>query len=128
MICLDSTFIIDYFRGDEKAKNLLFKLDKDFLFTTEITLFEVGFGMINTNKKNFDLFTKFIERIKIIPATTFFSLESAKIKKELESKGRKISSMDLLILGMMRSYGIKKIVTRNSKHFEGVEDISVINY
>lgn len=128
MICLDSSFIIDYFRGDEKAKKILSKLDKDVLFITEITVFEVGYGMINTNNKNFDLFIKFVERIKLIPTTTMFALESAKIKKELESVGKKIASMDLLIAGLMRSFGIEKIVTRNAKHFEGINKIKVLTY
>lgn len=128
MICLDSSFIIDYFKGDKKAKELILKLDQENLFTTEITIFEVGYGLINTNKSKLDQFIKFVERIKIIPTATLFSLEAARIKKELEIKGKAIDSMDLLIAGMMRSFGIEKIVTRNAKHFEIINKINVIDY
>lgn len=116
------------FQGDKKAKELILKLDQENLFTTEITIFEVGYEFLNTNKTELDQFIKFIERIKIITTATLFSLEAARIKKELEIKGKTIDSMDLLIAGMMRSFGIKKIVARNAKHFESINKINVINY
>jgi predicted nucleic acid-binding protein len=128
MICLDSSFVIDYFKGDENAKKLMNKLDPDTLFITEISVFEIASGMINKGSKQLDVFMRFLNKVKIIPTNTMFSLESARIKKELELKGKKIDGMDLLIAGMMRSYGFTEIVTRNVKHFEHINKIKIINY
>ncbi|MFT4261182.1 MAG: type II toxin-antitoxin system VapC family toxin [Candidatus Woesearchaeota archaeon] len=128
MICLDSSFVIDYFKGDKDANKMIKKLDFETVFLTEISVFEISVGMINTNKKNLDMLLRFLDKIKIIPTTTMFSLEAARIKKELELKGMAIDSMDLLIAGMMRSYGFSKILTRNKKYFEKIDGLEVISY
>ncbi len=80
------------------------------------------------SKKELGQFTSFLERIKIIPTTSFFSMEAATIGGELKNKGVTIDPEDLLIAGMMRSFGFEKIVTRNKKHFSKIKGLKVISY
>jgi tRNA(fMet)-specific endonuclease VapC len=54
--------------------------------------------------------------------------KSAEIYDKLESKGQIIDDNDILIIGIMLSNGIKKIITKNIKHFELIEEIELINY
>lgn len=116
-------------RGDEKAKKILLKHKASSLFITEISVYEVSDGLFRTkSKKDFNKFIDFISTLSIIPATGDFALEAARIGAELRSKGTSIDDSDLLIAGMMRSYGFEKIITRNKKHFSKIKGIEVITY
>lgn len=91
MICLDSSFKIDYIKGDLSAKKTLLKHKKDKTCVSVFTVFEVGEGLIysmnkNKNKKMFSIFFEFLETIEILPLTNFFSLEAAKISAILNLK------------------------------------------
>ena len=133
MICLDSSFVIDYLKGDFSAKKILAKYDEEKLFVSEFTVFEVAEGLIyslnkHDDKKSFDAFFEFLETIEILPLTNFFSLDAAKINANLNLKGKKIDSVDSLIIGSMFANNVFKIITRNVKHFSIVEGIKIINY
>ena len=133
MICLDSSFIIDYLKGDLSAKKTLLKHKKDKICVSEFTVFEVAEGLIysmnkNKNKKMFSIFFEFLETIEILPLKNFFSLEAAKISAVLNLKGKKINSIDSLIAGSMIENNVFKIITRNTAHFMRIKGIQVINY
>lgn len=133
MICLDSSFVIDYLKGDSSAKKTLAKYEEEKLFVSEFTVFEVAEGLIyslnkNNDKKSFDVFFEFLETIEVLPLTNFFSLEAAKINANLNLEGKKIDSVDSLIIGSMFANNIFKIITKNVKHFSSINDIKIINY
>jgi tRNA(fMet)-specific endonuclease VapC len=133
MICLDSSFIIDYLKGDLSAKKILLKYKKEKIFVSEFTVFEVAEGLIyslkkNKNKQMFNIFFEFLETIEILPLTNFFSLEAAKIRANLSISGKKIDSLDSLIAGSMIANNIYKIITRNTQHFSRIKNIMVLEY
>lgn len=129
IICLDSTFIIDFLRGKKEAFSAYEKLKNEKLFITEISIFEIFDGIFTKkSKKEFDKFFEFSEHVEIIPAKSMFALDAAKFRHDLRKKGMIIDDMDLLIVGMMFNFGIKKIVTKNKKHFSKFDGIEVISY
>jgi tRNA(fMet)-specific endonuclease VapC len=54
--------------------------------------------------------------------------KAAEVYDNLEAKDQKIDDNDILIVGIMLSNGITKIITRNVKHFEKIEEIEIIHY
>lgn len=52
----------------------------------------------------------------------------AKIFDRLDAKSKTIDDNDILIAGIMISNGIKKIITKNRKHFERIQGIEVLSY
>ncbi|MFX1256647.1 MAG: type II toxin-antitoxin system VapC family toxin [Promethearchaeota archaeon] len=54
--------------------------------------------------------------------------KAAEIYDKLASKGEIIDDNDILIAGIMVINGIKKIITKNVKHFERIEGIEIIEY
>lgn len=127
-ICLDTTFIIDFFKGKKETEEFL-KNNYAELFITEITIFETISGIFETkSKKEFDEFMDFVSEIDVIPTTTMFAINAAEYSGRLRTKGITIGSMDLFIAGIMKNFGISKIVTRNTKHFQGMPGIKAISY
>lgn len=133
MICLDSSFIIDYLKGDASAKKALLKYGKTRLFVSEFSIFEVAEGLIflmgkKSSKKEFEVFFDFIGSLEVFSLNNFFSLEAAKISAELNLKGARVDSVDSLIAGAMLSNNVFKILTRNTKHFSKIEELEFISY
>lgn len=133
MICLDSSFIIDYLKGDVSAKKALLRCGKTRMFVSEFAIFEVAEGLIflmgkKSSKKEFDVFFDFIGSLEVLSLNNFFSLDAAKISAELNLKGVRVDSVDSLIAGSMLSNNIYKILTRNTKHFSRIKGLEVISY
>ena len=54
--------------------------------------------------------------------------KAAEIYDILESQGQIIDDNDILIAGIMFTNGIKKIITKNVRHFERIEGLEIIKY
>jgi tRNA(fMet)-specific endonuclease VapC len=134
MICLDSTLIIDFLNRDLNAQKVLQKYHNEGVFITEIAVFEVAKGVIYSSmnqkikKEDYDNFLNFISSFNILPCLGQFSLEAAKISSLLLKKGKPIDDNDCLTIAIMKKNNIKKIITRNVKHFSNIEGIEVISY
>jgi predicted nucleic acid-binding protein len=133
MICLDSTFIIDYLRGDKKAKDIFEKCQEEGYCTTNMNLYEVGEGIMyadayDEKSKRFEKFIDFISTIAILPEMNLFAMDAARISAILIRKGNSIGDLDCLIAGIMQANGVTKILTRNTKHFSRIQGIEAISY
>jgi len=71
---------------------------------------------------------EFISGMEIFPLGFKEAEKAAEIYDKLEIQGQIIDDNDILIAGIMLSNGLKKIITRNIKHFEIIEEIEVIGY
>lgn len=135
MIILDTSSCIDYLNGDIKLKKLLGE-QEELIHITAITIYEINIGLERTKRKISEKRYKQLYKIwlEFISGMEIFSLgfkeaeKSAEIYDSLESTGVKIDDNDVLIAGIMITNGIKKIITKNVKHFERIEDITVISY
>jgi len=135
MIILDTSACIDYLNGNENIREVISKRE-DLIHITAITIYEINIGLERTKRKISETRYKELNKIWLdfISGMEIFSLgfkeakKSAEIYDKLESKGKKIDDNDILIIGIMLSNGINKIITKNVKHFELIEEIEVINY
>ena len=128
MIVLDTSFIIDYIRGVDKTKDLIYG---KYTVTTVISYHEIMTGVkISKAKKEEKIFRKFFSEIKILS----FDLRSADISSEIASKlsaiGRSVNVMDILIAGIAIANGADAIITADKDFLEiaKISDLDVIIY
>jgi tRNA(fMet)-specific endonuclease VapC len=134
MILVDTTYIVDLIRKKVKIDS---ELDEEILFTTEITVFELYFGLYGNNilnkdpeklQKRIDTLSKILTKFQILPFSGDESIQSAKILGQLKLDGKIIEFRDGMIAGSGLANGITKILTRNADHFDRIPGIQAITY
>jgi|SRR3989338_8580930 len=130
MIGLDTCAIIDLFRKDLKIIELIESLDEE-LCSTIINYQEIMFGMDLKDSKYHEeekFYDDFFTQIFLYLLDTASSKESSRIFWDLKRRGNLIEEMDCSIAGILLTNGVKKIITRNAKHFEKIPGIEVVFY
>ncbi len=96
---------------------------------SSITFSELTFGAQKSQfpEKNLQALEKFTIPLKTLPYDTKAAYIYGKIRKELESKGQPIGSMDTLIAAHAVSINCI-LVTNNEKEFNKVPDLQVENW
>lgn len=132
MICLDSSFIIDFLKNDKSAVKIYERYADEEFYISEISLFEVATGFLFAEYKNqksdFNGFVDFVSSLNILSTFNLHSLEAARINASLILKGKTIEPNDCIIAGTMIANNVKKIITKNKKHFSQIKEIEVLSY
>lgn len=93
-----------------------------------ITYYEILSGLLYRDAKNkLNLFNEFIKHLNIIHLDRSSVLKSAEIYTSLRKKGMLLDDIDILIAGIAVSNNLV-LVTNNAKHFERIEQITLINW
>ncbi|TXT61470.1 MAG: putative Ribonuclease VapC [Promethearchaeota archaeon] len=135
MIIMDTNACIDFLNGKSEVKKIL-SAQEDIVHITTITVYEISIGLERTKRKIsknrykelYKTWLKFISSMEILPLGYKEAEKAAKIHDDLLSKGQMIDDNDILIAGIMLSNDIRKIITRNSKHFEKITELNIIKY
>lgn len=130
MIGLDSSAIIDFFKGDEKLSILLRNI-KDSLVANQIVYLELMFGIDSNNLVHLEeekFYDAFFDSLIVFDLDRNAGKLSSRIFHELSKKGEKIGEFDCIIAGIYLSKGVDKIITKNAKHFEKVKGLKVLSY
>ena len=130
MICLDSSFLIDFLRGKIDAIEKASQIKEDSAITT-ISIYEVmiGFHMMkNKSQEKINIFMSTLNNYEILNLDISASLLSSEIYAKLVSAGEMIDHLDCMIAGIMKSNEISSIITRNEKHFNRIGGIKTISY
>lgn len=130
MIGLDTSTIIDIFRGNQEIKQVL-ESNKEPLAATIISYLELFFGLNleepkhATEGKYYDEFFKSLHNVNL---TKNACEEASKIFWDLKRGGKTIEQFDCIIAALFLTNGINKILTRNPKHFERIKKLKVLSY
>ncbi len=135
MIILDTSACIDYLNGNNALKKVISE-QENLIHLTSITIYEVSIGLERTRrrvseeryKELYKTWMEFISGMEIFSLGFKEAEKAAEIYDVLKSKGKMIDDNDILIAGIMLSNGIKKIITKNVKYFEIIDDIELIQY
>ena len=132
MVGIDTTFLVDLFRGDKKALKLMEKLGEreEHLSTTVINLAELYRGAyLHKDKERKLREIEELENLLIISGyenreckNLWQTLLISKRKRKNGERQRHFNCCHFL------SYGENKIITRDKKHFEQIEEIEVVSY
>ncbi len=132
MICLDTTIIIDFLKGNKTAIEKIRNLKEiDTLVTTEVSEFEVFFGIHireNINERERQYASEFFSNTPVLSFERSCGEQSAVLMTSLLKKGIHIGQNDIFIIATMLHHGCTKIATRNIKHFSQIKGIEVIEY
>jgi predicted nucleic acid-binding protein len=127
LVGVDTTFLIDLFRNDERAIQVLETLSNsnERIATTVINMAELYKGAFlhpNTEEKILE-----IEELRDLLIVLDMRVESAKyygkIYADLKAKGKIANDRDILIASILLSFGERKIITRDKRHFSEISGI-----
>jgi tRNA(fMet)-specific endonuclease VapC len=110
-----------------RPATLVEKFEKhgDTLNVSVITAAELRFGAEKAGRpKLTELVEAYLDRLAILDWTNEVTRHYARIRSELESSGRPIGNMDLLIGAHAVSLGMT-MVTNNLKHFSNIPGLKV---
>ena len=112
---LDTTVIIDYLRGKEKAVKLLKKLyyEGSLLDCSPINIVEVYTGM---KEKEREVTEDFLDSLEYYDLTKEIAKQAGEYKKSYREKGITLSFPDMLIASIAIAYDLI-LITDNSKHY-----------
>ena len=132
MVVLDTDFLIAYLRGKDNAYEVIQHLRKQqkALRTTVFNAAELYKGSYSMNNvaKGLIKIKNLIEALKeLLPFNEDSIQEFAKISADLKKRGKIIGTMDELIAGVCLAYN-EVLYTHNIKHFENIEDLTVIDW
>ena len=137
MILADSTFLIDSLRKITSVKKFLLKNPTEILFTTEINVFELYFGLYSNKilANSEDLLEKrktkleeLLSKFQVISMGRKEGIKAAKLLGYLVRIGKVIEFRDALVAGIAMANGITRILTKNIDNFKRIDGIEVIEY
>ena len=123
MIGADTSFIIDFFKGETNAAAWM-KKNYELLCLCENVVYEFLCGNLKESEK--ESFLGFVSQFDVFAFDRNAVLKSSEIYRKTKKKGKQIAHPDAMIAGIYTANGVKKIVTRNPKHFRNI--ISVESY
>ncbi|MEK6940845.1 MAG: type II toxin-antitoxin system VapC family toxin [Nanoarchaeota archaeon] len=130
MIGLDTSAIIDIFKGNEAIKKKLLGL-KEPLTVTQLSYLELMFG-IDFSNKNFEneihYYDTFFNTFLNFQLTCEACKRASQVSTSLTKKGKSIGKFDCTIAGIFLANGVNQIITKNVKHFQNIPEIKIINY
>ncbi len=117
MIVLDTSVLIDYFKGKNKSFDIV--VDSDDIVTTVITYHEILSGIKHRKaKKESTFYKRFFSDIRILDFDLRAAEESSEIMARLLSQGKIVNTLDVLIAGIATVNGADKIVSRDEDFIE----------
>lgn len=128
---LDSTFLIDFLRGKQKAISFLEERDVEPLFTSEINVFELVEGAYSGKEeisRHLEKISGLLNSMIVLPFDRRAALKAGEISGKLSLEGKKIGETDCLIAGVALAHGVTEIITENKEHFERVPGLKVKEY
>ncbi|RLI00556.1 hypothetical protein DRO31_08505 [Candidatus Bathyarchaeota archaeon] len=127
----DTCFIVDIMRNNPEAIAKAQEIEKNNtpLLVTAPTVFELNIGLSLSSKplEEKEKIHEVLDSLPFLPLDYIASIEAGRIYGDKRKQGEIIDSQDAMIAGIARSIG-EKILTRNIKHFIGIEKIAIDSY
>jgi predicted nucleic acid-binding protein len=120
LIVLDTSALIDLFRGGEKIRKAL----GDDVASTVVNYHEIFAGIKHHKAKSEEsFFRRFFSDIKILDLNLIAAERSSEIAGRLLSLETAVNSVDVLIAGIAVSNGAETLITRD-RDFESIAKVT----
>jgi len=118
MICLDTSIIIDLFRGDAEIEELLSEIDGNFAVSYPIVceLYK-GAYLSSRPEKGVNEIEKFIENVRFLESRSLAAKEFGRLHERYPDK----NDFDLMVASVCISEGAE-LLTRDDD-FKGIEEL-----
>lgn len=127
MLCLESSFLVDWFRGQDHAHEFLEKRDaSERILVPTPVLHELVRGALATESypdTPADIYTE-LAYAEFIPLTVGGAEDAAKIRVSLAAQGIQIGAFDSLIAGVARDAGAVLVAT--DQHYDRVDGLELL--
>ncbi len=127
----DTSFIIDLMRSDPGAiqKAQILSQERIPISVSVVTIFEIYGGISLSIRQGEEKRTviNVIEGLPIIPLETESAEEAGKIYAERRGSGITMDPEDAMIAGICK-FKKEPVLTRNTKHFSGIDGVEVESY
>jgi len=128
---IDTSVFIDVLRSKqvESSKSLFKSLQESSNkgFTSVITVAELSVGAYRSPRKDaLEKTLKLLSIVNVVDLNRETAVEGGRIFAELMKKGEEIELNDCLIAATSLSLGIHEIVTRDTDHFNRIENIRAV--
>lgn len=127
---LDTTFLIDVLRGDERVEELSSELSKSGVpKISAVTAMELAEGIqfADSSENERTAVLDLLSDIRSVPFDTACAMEAGRISTTLVRSGQQIETADIQIAATALVHN-ESVVTKNTKHFEPIEDLQLIEY
>ena len=126
MIIVDTTVIIDIWRGRSNIKSVLKPYSDQTTCISAITIAEIYDGLGYTKEKKSEKIylqirnqiEKLLSEFHIIPLNSEILQESGSLKGYLRAKGIILDLADCIIGTTAKLMNVEKLITRNIRHFQ----------
>ncbi len=125
MVCIDSDVLIDFLRKKPNALSSINNIIKngEKLVTTSVNSFEVFKGASSLPNKK-EHIKNFLNKFSILDFDFESSERAAQIFSMLKEQGNLIDMADIMIASMCIE-NQEQLLTRNTKHFERIKELSL---
>lgn len=125
MVCLDTTVIIDFLRGQEQSAKLIdsCRSKGEVITTTVVSAYEL---LRNPNKKSRSDAEAFLSELLIYGVTETSARLSAEIHRNLKSKGSKINDSDIMITGIAMANNEQLVASDKDFKSTGYDKLRII--
>ena len=131
MVCLETTFLVDFLRGKEEAESVFNDLvDRRSQITiTSPSLMEIMSGAHNNQKKEElrKIEEVILSKVIILNLDKESAILAGEIDSELTLSGDSIGTTDIMI-GAIAKHNNEPLITRNKKHFERIKGLKIESY
>ena len=130
MVCLETSFIIDFFRGDKEAIKKMDKIgEEDNVTIASPSVMELISSVVLSEKpiEEKNKILEFLSDFLILPFGKVEGILAGEIEGKLTLSGNIIGSVDIMI-GAIAKCNSEDLVTRNKKHFERIDGLNIISY
>lgn len=127
MIVMDTSALIDFFRGAAEAREFL----DDELATTVVTYHEILTGVKHRRARRVErFFRRFFSQVDVLDLDREAAEESSRIMADLLKLGLPVNSMEVLIAGIAIAKGAERLVTRDRAFLEiaKVSELEILVY
>jgi len=126
---LDTTTVLDYFRGKGSVAANLLALPPSEIALPAIVAYEVWVGVLGSQnaKRRQAQYEQFLATVEVLPFDSAVSRRAAELRQTLERGGEGIGPMDTLIAATALAHNAT-LVTRNVREFGRVPGLQIVDW
>ena len=131
MVCLDTTTLIDFLKGEAKAIAMVqgIEWEGERVSITAPTVLEIarGLDIKHLTAQEKVMTNEFINTVNILDLDCDAAILAGAIETDLQRSGMTLDLADIMI-GAIAIVNDEMFITRNVKHFKGIKGLKVMSY
>lgn len=126
MKLLETSFLIDYERGQDVAREYYETHTHEDLTASTISMFELAFGVVWDGDGDLEALQQSLLWVDFLEFRVADAIEGARIQAEMQSAGERLPIGDILIAGVARNRGATLVA--GDAHLDRIDGLAVDNH